>query len=157
MYCFFFQFSEWFWFSVQQFLLLNVIHLIHLSLPNLCFYTIIRSLIILKVLIRQISECLLKPKLIIIINLLMLAKLLDFLAINHSLFERRGIFIPWLLKLSHVLDTLQLAWACTFLHLSWIMWFSLVPFPGCQGSCGIFPNGLTYLVIFFNMRQGLKC
>lgn len=95
--------------------------LISYSLPNLCFYTIIRSLIILKVLIRQISECLLKPKLIIIINLLMLAKLLDFLAINHSLFERRGIFIPWLLKLSHVLDTLQLAWACTFLHLSWIM------------------------------------
>ena len=36
------------------------------------------------------------------ISLLPLAKLLELLAINHSLSERRFIFVPQLLKLSHM-------------------------------------------------------
>ena len=44
-----------------------------------------------------------------------------------------------------------------FLQLSWITWSGLAPFPGCQGSCGIVPNGPTGSVVFFNIRQGLKC
>ena len=34
---------------------------------------------------------------------------------------------------------------------------SLAPFSGCQGSCGIVPNGPAGSVISFNMRQGLVC
>ena len=33
---------------------------------------------------------------------------------------------------------------------------SLAHLPGCQGSCGILPNGLAGLVAFFNIPQGLR-
>ena len=55
-------------------------------------------------------EFLRKPKLILTIDLFItFAKLLELLAINHSS-ERRDVFVPRLLKLSHVLVVLQLAW-----------------------------------------------
>ena len=41
-------------------------------------------------------------------------------------------------------------------QLSWTTRSGLAPLPGCQGSCGILPNGLVVLVVFFNIRQGLK-
>ena len=41
-------------------------------------------------------------------------------------------------------------------QLSWTRQSGLAPFPGCQGSCGILPNGLADSVVFFNIRQGLK-
>ena len=47
-----------------------------------------------------------KPKLFLIIDLLLFAKLLELLAINHSSSERRVIFIPWLLKFFRVLVVL---------------------------------------------------
>ena len=54
--------------------------------------------------------------------------------------ERRDIFVSQLLKLSHVLVVLQLAWVPTSPKLSCIMRSGLAPFLGCQGSCGIAPN-----------------
>ena len=33
----------------------------------------------------------------------------------------------------------------------------LVPFPGCQGSCDIVPNGPAGSVVSFNIFQCLKC
>ena len=50
-------------------------------------------------------RALIQPKLFII-NLLPFAKLLKLLAIDHSLSERRIIFVPRLLKFSHVLVAL---------------------------------------------------
>ena len=79
---------------------------------------------------------------------------MELLAIDHSLSVRRIIFVPWWLKFSHVL---QLAWVRTFPQLSWITRSGLAPFPGCQGSCGIVPNGPACSVFSFNMRQCLKC
>ena len=35
---------------------------------------------------------------------------LELLVINHGLSERKIIFVPWLLKLSHVLVVLKFAW-----------------------------------------------
>ena len=35
--------------------------------------------------------------------------------------------------------------------------FGLAPFPECQGSCGIVPNGPAGLVIPFKIGYGLKC
>ena len=64
-------------------------------------------------------------------------------AIDHSLPERKIIFVPSLLKFSPL--------------LSWIMRCGLAPFPGCQGSCGIVPNGPASLVVSFNIHHGLKC
>ena len=49
--------------------------------------------------------CLHKPKLFLIIDLLLFTKLLELLATNHSLSEK-SIFVPWLLKFSHVLVVL---------------------------------------------------
>ena len=97
-----------------------------------------------------------KPKLFII-DLLPFAKLLELLAIDHSSSERRIIFVPRWLKFSHVLVVLQLAWVRTSPQLSWITQSGLAPFPGCQGSCGIVPNGPAGSVVSFNIRQGLKC
>ena len=42
-------------------------------------------------------------------------------------------------------------------QLSWITRSGLAPFPGCQGSFGIVPNGPAGSVVSFNIRQGLKC
>ena len=50
-----------------------------------------------------VLECLQKPRLFLIIDVLQLAKLLELLAINHSWSERRIIFIPRLLKFFHAL------------------------------------------------------
>ena len=52
------------------------------------------------------KEHLNKPKLFLIIDLLPFAKLLELLAINHSLMEMRMIFVPRLLKFSHILVVL---------------------------------------------------
>ena len=43
---------------------------------------------------------------VLIIELLPFAKLLELLATDHSLSERRIIFVPWLLKFYHVLVAL---------------------------------------------------
>ena len=76
---------------------------------------------------------------------------------NNSSCVRRIIFVPRWLKFSHVLIVLQLGWVHTSPQLSWIMRSGLAPFPGCQGSCDIVPNGPAGSVISFNIRQGLKC
>ena len=75
---------------------------------------------------------------------------MELLAIDHSLSERKIIFVPWWLKFSHALVVLQLAWVRTSPQLSWITRSSLAPFPGYQGSCGIVPNQSTGLVVSFN-------
>ena len=72
---------------------------------------------------------------------------LEFLAINQGSSERRDIFVPRLLKLSYILVVLHLAWTWTSPQWSWIMQSSLAPFPGCQGLCGIVPNGHANLVV----------
>ena len=45
----------------------------------------------------------------------------------------------------------------TSLQLSWITRSGLAPFPRCQGSCGIVPNGPAGLVISFNKHHSLQC
>ena len=50
------------------------------------------------------------PKLFLNIDLLSFAKLLELLFISHSSSERSDIFVPHLLKLSHVLFVLQFTW-----------------------------------------------
>ena len=92
----------------------------------------------------------------LIIDLLPFAKLLELLAMNHSSSERRISFVPRLLKFSHVLVVLGLAWVRTSPQLSWIAWSRLALFRGCWGSCSIVPNGPTGLVVSFNMCQRLK-
>ena len=47
-----------------------------------------------------------KPKLFLVIDLLLFAKLLELLAIDYSSSDRRTIFIPRWLKFSHVLVVL---------------------------------------------------
>ena len=46
--------------------------------------------------------------------------LLELLVINHGLSERRNIFVPQWLELSHVLVVLQLAWVRISPQLRWI-------------------------------------
>ena len=78
--------------------------------------------------IHNVSKCIHKPKLLLIIDLVPFTKLLDLLAINHSLSERRDSFVPHLLKLSYVLFFLQLTWVRTSSQFSSIIcntiWFS---------------------------------
>ena len=107
--------------------------------------------------LRQISKRLHKPKLLLIVDLVHFVKLLKLLAINHSLSKRRNIFVPQLLKLSHFLVVLQLARVLNLLQLRWITRTDLVPFPGCQSSCGIISNGSGGLVVSFVIRKRLKC
>ena len=47
---------------------------------------------------------------------------------------------------------------CALPH-SWVGYCDPVqhPFQGCQGSCGIVPNGLLGLVVSFNIHQRLNC
>ena len=130
---------------------ISLICLIYVSLPNLYFYNI-RSMF-LKVLNKVDTNRLYKPKLFTI-GLLPFVKLLELLAIDHSSSVRRIIFVSQWLKFSHVLVVLQLAWVCTSPQFSWITRFGLAPFPGCQGSRGIVPNGPASSVVSF---QGLKC
>ena len=91
-----------------------------------------------------------------IVDLLPFAKLLELLAIDHSSSERRIIFVPRLLKFSHVLVALT-SMGVHFPAVDWIMRSGLASFPGCQGSCGIVPNGPAGSVVSFNICQGLKC
>ena len=56
--------------------------------------------------------CLLKAKLFII-DLFLFAKLLKLLAVNHSTSEQSVSFVPGMLKFSHVLVVLWLAWVHT--------------------------------------------
>ena len=88
--------------------------------------------------------------LFLIIDLLLFRKLLELLAINQSLSEGRIIFVPRLLKFSHVL--------CVYfptVELDNMIW--LATFPGCQGFCGIVQIGHDSYIVSFNIRQGLKC
>ena len=77
----------------------------------------------LKFLNKVISERLHIPKLFII-DLLLFAKLLELLAINHSFSERRTIFVPLLLKFSQVLVFYNLH-GCPLSH-SWVEWHDSV-------------------------------
>ena len=86
-----------------------------------------------------------------------LEKSWELLGINHSLSERRDIFVSQLLKLSHVLVVLQLAWVPTSLKLSCIMQSGLALFLGCLGFCGIAPNEPVDSVVSFSIPQDLKC
>ena len=65
------------------------------------FYIIRFMTMFLKVLNQVNFRCLHKPKLFMI-DLLPFAKLLELLALNHSSLERRIVFVPRLLKFSHV-------------------------------------------------------
>ena len=67
-----------------------------------------------------------------------------------------GVVSQMKIKISEAQNPTQL-WVCTSPQLSWITQHSLVPFEGCQGSCGIVPNGPASLVVSFNICQGLKC
>ena len=141
--------------SFQKFLLLNIIP--SFDIPFLAIYIFISLDPFGKSETTQISGCLHKPKLLRIIDFLPLAKLLELLALNHSLSKRMDTFVCQLLKLSHVLVALQLAWVRTSPQLSWIMRSGLPSFPGCQVSFGIVPNGSADSVVSFNIYQGLKC
>ena len=96
-------------------------------------------------------ECLHKPRLFFVIDLLLFTKLLEFLVINHSLSERR------MLKFSHVLVIFITCMGMLFPAVDWIMQSGLAFFPGSQGSCGIFPKGPTSWIVSFNIHKGLKC
>ena len=82
----------------------------------------------------------------------MTAKLLELLTLNHSLSKGASFFslvevLPW----SSPMKSLQ---------LSWIMPSSLAPFPSCQHSFGIVPNGpaswsIKVAVIFRGKMQQL--
>ena len=135
----------------------SLICLICFNLPNLYFYTIRSMTMFLKVLNKVNFKAPTKSWLFLIADLLLFAKLLKLLVINHSSSKRRIIFVPWLLKFSHAPTVLQLAWVCTSAQLSWITQSSLASFSEYQGSCGIVPNGPASLVFSFNIRQGLKC
>ena len=127
---------------------ISLICLIYLSLLNLYFYTIRSKAMFLKVLTKVKHYYWLTYS---------HSQNLELLAINHSSSERRIIFVPRLLKLSHILVVLYFAWVRTSPHLSWIMRSNLATFPGCQGSCGKVSNGPTGSVVSFSVRQGLKC
>ena len=67
-------------------------------------------------------------------------------SIKHIWCEGRDIFVPPLLKLSHVLAVLQLAWVCTSSQLKGITQSGLAPFLECQGSpsnSGLPPSNLS--------------
>ena len=83
-----------------------LICLIYLSLPNLYFCTIRSMIMFLKVLDKVNTECLYNPKLFLIIYLLPFTKLLELLDIDHGWSEVSIIFVPLLLKFSHVLVVL---------------------------------------------------
>ena len=53
-----------------------------------------------------ISKGFQKPRLLLIIDLLPFAKLLELLAIDHSSSEKRITFVPRFLKFSHILVVL---------------------------------------------------
>ena len=80
-----------------------------------------------------------------------LGKFLKLLAINQGSSKRREIFVPWLLKLTHVVFILQRVWVHTSPQSA------LAPFPGCQGFFDIVPNGSAGSFVSFNICQGLKC
>ena len=135
--------------SFQKFLLLNIIP--SFDIPFLAIYIFISLDPFGKSETTQISGCLHKPKLLRIIDFLPLAKLLELLALNHSLSKRMDTFVCQLLKLSHVLVALQLAWVRTSTQLSWITRFR---------ALGFLWHSLKWAagsVVSFNIHQGLKC
>ena len=87
-------------------------------------------------------------------DLLPFAKLLELLALDHSSSEKRMIFAPWWLKFSGCFITYM---GAHFPQLNWITQSGLAPFPGCQGSCGIVPNGAAGSVVSFSIHEDLKC
>ena len=112
------------------------------SLPDLCFYTI--SFIPLTMFLKDLNNvnfrALTQTKLFLIIDVRSFAKLLELLAINYSLSERRTIFVPQLLMFSHVVGFFI---TCLGSHFSAVELDNVVhfsTFPGCQSSCGIVPK-----------------
>ena len=89
------------------------------------------------------------PKLFLIIDLLSFAKLLELLAINYGLSEKRITFVK-------VLPRSGCFITCIGAHFPTVE-LDNATFPECQGSCSIVPNGHTSLVVSFNIHQGLKC
>ena len=137
-----------------------LICLINLSLPNLYFYTTIRSMaIFLKVLnevnIRALIKS--KPKFLIITDSLSFAKLLQLQSLLLIIVCPKEASFFILSCWSSLKFWLKLAWVCTFPQFSLITRSGLEPFPGYRGSCSIVANGPPGLVVFFNIRQGLKC
>ena len=94
---------EFHWFSYHFQIL---IYLIHLSFSNLYLYAIRSITLFLKVLNKVNFKVLAQTKLFLIIDLFPCIKLLELLAVNHSSSERSIIFVPRLLKFSHVLVVL---------------------------------------------------
>ena len=136
-------------FSFQKFLLLNIIP--SFDIPFLAIYIFISLDPFGKFETTQISGCLHKPKLLRIIDFLPFTKLLELLAINHSSSKRMDTFVCQLLKLSHVLVALQLAWVHSSPQLSWITRFRVLGFlwHSLKWAAGS--------VVSFNIHQGLKC
>ena len=87
---FVFRISEHFYFSVQQFSLLNVICSIYLSLPNIYFQTIVSLTMFLKVLNKN------KPKLLLIIDVLLFTEFLELVAINSKWILWFGRFLQYM-------------------------------------------------------------
>ena len=71
--------------------------------------------------IHNVSKCIHKPKLLFIIDLVPLTKLLDLLAINHSLSERREVLFLICWSSPMFCFFLQLAWVCTSSQFSSII------------------------------------
>ena len=91
-----------------------------------------------------------QPKSFLIINLLVFAKLLDLLAINHSLTERRIYILPCAVCFK----------ACMGAHFPAVeldnaIWFSTLS--KMSGLLWVVPNGPVSLVVSFNIRQCSKC
>ena len=137
-------------YSVQQFLLLFIIHcLIYISLPDQHFYSI-RSLTI-------FYQTLLSAYTNLKYFLLLTYSCLQNSWSYHSSSKRRAIFHHQLLRPFHALVALQLAWVCTSMQVGCLTQSDLALFRGCQVSCGIVPNGPADSVISFNIHQGLNC
>ena len=87
------------------------------SLPDLYFYAIsfIPVTMFLKDLNNVNFRALTQTKLFLIIDVLSFAKLLELLAINYSLSERRIIFVPQLLMFSHVMGFFYNLHGCALL------------------------------------------
>ena len=130
----------------------NIICLIYLSLPNLCLCIIRSMTMFLKVLNKVSNFRALFTNLNYFVSLLALVrKILGVITINQSLSERG---ITFFLPCSGCFIT------CMGAHFPAVALDNAIrfsTFPGCQGSCGIVPNGPAGSVVSFNISQDLKC
>ena len=124
--------------------------LIYLYLPNLYFYTI-RSMMFLKVLSKVDIREFILTQIISYYWLTPVCKTVRVGLKGGSFLFLGGWSSPmfWLFYNLHecALPT----------QLSWMTRSGLAPCPGCQGSCGIVPNGPVASIVSFNIHQGLKC